>query len=165
MAAGNTYEAIFTDTLASAQASVTFSSIPSTYTDLVLVIQGFNTTNGAAAKMQFNGDTGSNYSTTWIEGAGSAASSGRASSDTSIFIYYNGGAFTNGISTAIVSVNNYSNSVTNKTSMSRFGNITQTGAYVGLWRNTNAITSLVVNAITQNFQTGSTFSLYGIKAA
>jgi hypothetical protein len=160
----STWTPISTQTLSSAAASVTFSGIPQTYTDLVLVIQGFNTTNAAAAKLQFNGDTGSNYSTTWLEGSGSGASSGRQSSDTSIFLYYNGGAATNGISNSIVNINNYSNATTNKTVLSKFGNIAQTGSYVGLWRNTAAVTSIVVNAITQNFQSGSTFTLYGIKA-
>jgi hypothetical protein len=63
MAAGNTYEAIATQTLGSAAASVTFSSIPGTYTDLVIVCTPLRVTAGAEELVfQFNSDTGSNYS-------------------------------------------------------------------------------------------------------
>lgn len=165
MAAGNTYVALATQTLGTAAASVTFSSIPSTYTDLFIEVVGKNTTNGAACKIQFNGDTGSNYSTTWLEGNSGGASSGRNSNDTSGFVYYNGGANTNNWSTANVNIQNYNNSSVYKTVITRFGNIAQTGAYVNLWRSTAAITSITLNAITENFQAGSTFNLYGIAAA
>ena len=160
----STYVPIATTTLGSAQSSVTFSSF-SGYTDLIIVINAKNTTNGSACKIQFNSDSGSNYSTTWLEGNGSAASSGRASNDTASFIYYNGNASTYNWSTANVHIQNYSNSTTYKTAISRFGNQAQTGAYVDLWRSTAAITSIALNAITENFQSGSTFTLYGIKAA
>jgi hypothetical protein len=79
MPAGNTYEAIATQTLGSAAASVTFSSIPGTYTDLVLVVAGTLTTGTENIVMQFNGDTGSNYSVTSLLGDGSTASSFRSS--------------------------------------------------------------------------------------
>lgn len=160
-----TYEPIASVTLTTATAAYTFSTIPATYTDLYLVINAKNTTNGAACKYQLNGDTGSNYSTTWMEGSGSTPSSGRASSDTSAFLYYNGGAVTNNWSTVNAHFQSYLNTTTYKTAIARFGNIAQTGAYASLWRNTSAITSITLNAITENFQIGSTFTLYGIKAA
>lgn len=164
--ATNTYVALATQTLTTSAASVLFSSISGAYTDLQIVINANNTTNGSNCKIQFNGDggVGSLYSTTWLEGTGSA-SSGRESGATSSFIYYNANASTYPWSTANVSIQNYSNATTYKTSITRFGNQAQTGAYVGLWRNTNAITSITLNAITQNFQSGSTFSLYGIAAS
>lgn len=164
MAAGSTYTPIATTTLGSAQSSVSFSSF-SGYTDLFLVINANNTVNGSNCKIQFNGDTGTNYSTTWLEGDGTSASSGRESTATSSFIYYNGNASTYNWSTANVSIQNYSNATTYKTAISRFGNQAQTGAYVDLWRSTSAITSIALNAITQNFQAGSTFTLYGILSA
>jgi hypothetical protein len=63
MAAGNTYVAIAEQTLGTAAASVTFSSIPGTYTDLVLVISAQDTTNNSFALI-CNSDTGTNYSRT-----------------------------------------------------------------------------------------------------
>jgi len=161
-----TYEPIATTTLSSAAADVTFSSIPGTYTDLILVSRAINTTGATSGSMQFNADTGSNYSNTFIEGTGSAASSNRNSNVTFALIYYNNNAATDGISVSIAHINNYSNTTTNKTSLTRFGTAgSLVGAYVSLWRNTSAINSIKIIAGGQNFQSGSTFTLYGIKAA
>jgi hypothetical protein len=171
MAAGNTYEAIATQTLGSAAASVTFSSIPGTYTDLVLICQPASTTSSDNVGLRFNGDTGNNYSSTCLSGDGSSASSSR----TTNFSYINvaniiGTTGTLGGMTTISHIMNYSNSTTNKTVINR---TSQNGAtfngveaIVGLWRNTAAITSIVVRQTgSPNFITGSTFTLYGITAA
>ena len=163
MAAGNTYEAIATQTLGSAAASVTFSSIPSTYTDLVLVVTGTVATADNIG-LQFNGDTGNNYSFTYLIGTGSSAISGRTSNTNQVLTV---GFGTTTIANAIFHISNYSNSTTNKTVINR-GNRSDDGvsAWVGLWRNTAAITSIVVKTGSNyNLQTGSTFSLYGIQSA
>ena len=165
MPAGNTYEAIFTETLASAQASVTFSSIPSTYTDLVLVTNAILASGGAANLWcRFNGDSGANYSTTYLAGNGTSASSSR---DTSATEGWCGRLSSSNWTTSIASFQNYANTTTNKTSISR-GNDTSglVIAFVSLWRNTSAINSIVLtNSSAVNFSIGSQFSLYGIKAA
>jgi hypothetical protein len=164
--AGGTYVPITNVTLTTTSSSVTLNLF-SGYTDLKLIINAKNTTNGANCKYQFNGDTGSNYSTTWLEGSSTTTSSGRDSNATSGFLYYNGGANTNNWSTVVAYFQNYSNSSTYKTVIARFGNIAQTGFYISTWRTaTNAaVTSITLNALTENFQIGSTFALYGIKAA
>jgi hypothetical protein len=164
----STYEPIATQTLGSATATVTFSSIPSTYTDLVLVTSSKKDTATAANEaIRFNSDTGSNYSYTLLEGTGSAAASGRATNSTSIALDDAALVDTSNFRPAIVSIQNYSNSTTNKTILSRANNASRgVDAIVGLWRNTAAITS--VSVILQggsNFAAGSTFTLYGIKAA
>ena len=161
--ADSAYELISTQTLSSAAASVTFSSIPQMYTDLVLIVKAVNSAT-AGGKFQLNGDTSTNYSTTWIEGNGSSVISGRESSQSSGFIYYNASGSTYNYTIGISSFMNYSNSTTYKTVVSSFGNLSQVGSYASLWRSTSAITSLVLNGLTQNFLTGSTFTLYGIKA-
>lgn len=171
MPAGNTYEAIATQTLGSAAASITFSSIPSTYTDLVLVIGslGMNS-DGSAGRLRFNGDTGSNYSNTVITGNGSAASSSRESGTSSIRIYgaVIGPTANTNNDNVIVHIQNYANTTTNKTVLVR-SNLParETIAGVGMWRNTAAINSVTVVSYngTDLFVTGSTFSLYGILAA
>jgi hypothetical protein len=155
-----TYEPIATQTLGSAQASVTFSSIPATYTDLVLVTNA-NTVSGAEnyAYVYFNSDTGANYSRTLLTGNGSAASSARFSNLIPITLQ------PTAKSNNILQVMNYANSTTFKTAIWRDN---QTAAIlsagVGLWRNTAAITTIAVTGFTANIQTGSTFTLYGIKA-
>jgi hypothetical protein len=157
-----TYEPIATTTLGSAQSSVTFSSISGTYTDLVLIVSGtVSTANNPS--LQFNSDTGSNYSWTYLSGNGSSAASGRSSNTTSILT---GGFGTSTIANAIYQIQNYSNTTTNKTVINRHNRSDDSvTAWVGLWRNTAAITSLVLGAGGGNWNTGSTFTLYGIKAA
>ena len=159
-----TYEKIEAKTLASATSSVSFTTIPATYTDLVLVVDyDSSSTIIANIYLRFNGDTGSNYSFTYLQGTGSAAQSGRSSNTTAIEAGYQAAT---GRSNILVQVQNYSNSTTNKTALSRHNNpASVVQAYVGLWRNTAAITSLSLTCSNQSFTTGSTFTLYGIKAA
>lgn len=161
-----TYDSIASVTLGSASASVTFSSIPSTYTDLVLVESFQFTGTGSQSLLSF-GDTSSLYSSTTIRGDGSTASSIRFSGVGSI-----GSSPGQGNGTANVQVNcirqimNYSNTTTNKTVVQRFNDSSlQVVATVGLWRNTAAINTVVLTSLSGNFASGSTFTLYGIKAA
>ena len=162
-----TYEKIATTTLGSATATVTFSSISSAYTDLVLITADIlNTVNLATAYMQFNSDSGSNYSNTYMEGNGSSAGSGRSSNQTrmSIMRSYGGDRTMN-----IVNIQNYTNATTNKTAICRYGSggsSSSAGAAVGLWRSTSAITSIVIGIDGgYNFSAGATFTLYGILKA
>lgn len=160
-----TYEPIATTTLGSAAASVTFSSIPSTYTDLVLVLSGkYASTSDSSPSLQFNSDTSANYSETGLNGNGSTASSFRESNVSAMVA----GSMSADQSTTIFNIMNYSNTTTYKTVISRGNNTTyRVRAYVGLWRSTAAINSitLLANASGINFDIGTTVSLYGIKAA
>jgi hypothetical protein len=163
MAAGSTYTPIATTTLGSAAASYTFSSISGSYTDLVVVVNSKRTSAGNLA-VQFNGDTGSNYSYTYLYGSGSAASSSRGSNQSDVVgDYYASGTW--GITT--VNVMNYSNSTTYKTSLFRGNDGGGNGVMttVTLWRNTAAITSILVKNSAGNLDVGTTLTLYGIAAA
>ncbi len=165
-----TYEPIATTTLTGTSSSVVFSSIPQTYTDLIVVFVGKNTTDNVAMTGEFdlNSDGGNNYSSTWI---GDGATSGRG-------VGNNGGYYgtlcRNSVSSAVVQFMNYSNSTTYKTWLSRWGtldgsdSINQTGQIVGMWRNTNAITQINFNrpaGESGSFDVGCIWTLYGIKAA
>jgi hypothetical protein len=162
-----TYEPISTQTLGSAQASVTFGSIPATYTDLVLVYEAGNSGNVYDGTfVRFNSDTGSNYSWTYILGNGSSAISGRESSVTRT------GAGASGASRgmSILNIMNYSNTTTYKTILNRRSVVDASGytvgAEVGLWRSTATISTVLLFVQSgTNFDAGSTFTLYGIKAA
>ena len=155
-----TYEKIATTTLGSAAASTTFTSISGAYTDLVLVIAGVLTSGTQSAAVQFNSDTGSNYSRTLLYGNGTTALSTRSSSATTSELGVLDSA-TQG--NTIYHFMNYSNTTTYKTFIAR-GNVAseQVRVGVGLWRSTSAITSITVLA--SDFATGCTFTLYGIKA-
>jgi len=172
MAAGNTYEAIATQTLGSAAAIVTFSSIPQTYTDLVLVtsLKSSATPTAYSPTMYFNGDaTKTNYSFTAIYGDGSSAVSFRwtTSTATQHGVMATAVSATN-FNAGIINIQNYANTTTYKTVLTRTNDTANVVyATVGLWLNTAAITSFSLYAADGNkdFTIGSTFSLYGIKSA
>ena len=166
-----TYEPIASTTLGSAAADITFSSIPGTYTDLVLVC-AFKTSRSSGTSesmyLRLNGDTGSNYSATALRGEGTAASSYRESSAT--YIYLGEGPLTSRSGDAVfeVSVMSYANTSVYSTVLSSFAEpASYLGRHVGLWRNTAAVTSVAFMPSTGgvNLKSGSTFALYGIKAA
>ena len=156
-----TYVPIATTTLASAAASYTFSSIPSTYTDLVLVISG--TAAGAdSLKVQYNGDTATNYSYTILYGTGSAAGSLGSANNSLLQI----GTISTTQITSITQIQNYSNITTYKTNISRSNDSSsQVNTSVGLWRSTAAINSIKIATVSNNLSIGSTFTLYGILGA
>lgn len=160
-----TYTLINSTTLTTATASVTFSSIPATYTDLVLVANGLVTTSGDNILMQFNSDTATNYSTTILDADGTTASSIRASTKSYINLDDYGFWGTSWGAVTIVNIFDYANTTTNKTILSRANNSSNgLSACVGLWRSTAAITSVKVYPNVRTFDTGSTFKLYGIEA-
>lgn len=167
--ATNTYVALKKTTLTGTATSVTLDLTGITgYTDLVLVCNML-ATGSTSANVQFNSDTGSNYSYTVLDGDGATASSNRQTNTSGIQLAgwsSNLGSSTNP-SPAIMHINNYSNSTTYKTAIVRSTAYGSSGAsvdaFVGTWRNTAAITSIKINA--SSFASGSTFSLYGIAAA
>ena len=162
----NTYVALATQTVGTAVASVTFSSIPQGYTDLILVANAGTSTIGPFSYQVGNGtvDTGSNYSRTCMYADGTSAASFRETNQT----YFNtANGATTIIANDIVQFMNYSNTTTNKTILDRNNNSTGTvQANVYLWRSTAAINTIkIFNASGYNLITGSTFTLYGVAAA
>ena len=154
-----TYDSIASTTLTSTSTSVSLTSIPATFTDLHIVVAAPGGAIGGDWAIQFNGDTASNYSRTYIFGTGSGAGSGRNSAATFISL---GGARTDGM--VRLNVQNYSNTTTNKTTLHFIGSAgDDLAAIVGLWRSTAAITS--VRFFGPTWPIGTTFTLYGIKAA
>jgi hypothetical protein len=168
MPAGSTYSTIATTTLGSAAASYTFTSIPTTYTDLVLVVSSKMTSGADNLRLQVGNssvDTGSNYSFIYVAGDSSTAFSGNNSSLTDTL----SGRLGATSSTNIVNFMNYSNTTTFKTITSRGNDAStggQAGAYVCLWSSTVAINTIkVAEQVGDTFAAGSTFTLYGIAAA
>jgi hypothetical protein len=165
----STYEPIATQTLGSAAATITFSSIPSTYTDLRLVVVHKLATSDGFLDLTFNSDTSALYSETNLQGNGSAASSTVASGQTKIrnafYSYLNWWALSE------MDLFSYAGS-TNKTALiSTTADDNDTENYisivksVGLYRSTTAISSLTLTGVNSNINTGTTASLYGIKNA
>jgi hypothetical protein len=160
-----TYEKIATNTVSTSVSSVTFSSIPATYTDLVLITTiKVSTVNDI--RLRFNSDTGSNYSFTYLSGNGTNTYSGRDSNITGLQIDAYGAPDNNNNSNAIVHIQNYSNTTTYKTALARANNAgLGLDAVVGMWRSTSAINSIVlIPASGATISAGSIQTLYGIKA-
>jgi hypothetical protein len=157
----STYQAIASTTLSSNAATVTFGSIPGTFTDLVIIGDSTSSSLGAVY-MYFNGVTGTtNYSATVLSGNGSSGSSFR-STDTDQALCSVVDTVRSGF---IVNIMSYSNTSVFKALISRGGVTTfATRAFAGLWRSTAAITSISIFNGGGNFVSGSTFSIYGIKA-
>lgn len=172
-----TYVNIATQTLGTASASVTFSSIPSTYTDLVLRASVRTDGSGVTRSLyvQINSTT-TGYSLTNIRGNGSAASSFRANSsfDTKWGLggpYINAASSTsNTFSNIELYFTNYAGSTAkvasafgaqeNNSATAGDANVTSTAL---LNSNTGSITSLVLSSTAGNLVAGSSFYLYGIK--
>jgi hypothetical protein len=157
--ATNTYVSLNKQTVSTAVSVVTFDlSSLQNYTDLCLVINGTGSTT-SDLNIQFNNDTASNYSRSYLSGNGSAVFYGGTAPAPSI------GAInldtTIGIS--IVNFKNYSSTTKNKTVIAR-NNINSTNIVTGMWRSTAAITSITLTTSGGTVSTGSTFSLYGILA-
>jgi hypothetical protein len=155
----STEVAIATTTLG-ADGTISFTSIPATYTDLRLVLTCTTVTGGGSA-FKYNNDSSSLYSQTWLIGDGSSATSVRATVQPEL------GLSTANISATVpafftIDIFNYAGS-TFKTSLTTasqdLNGSGQLERQVGLYRSTTAISSI---AFTTSFKAGSTATLYGI---
>lgn len=163
----STYTPIATATANGTSGVVTFSSIPSTYTDLVIVISGrvSQTSGNNVSALYFNGDTSSNYSMTRITGDGSSAASDRTGATFAGWCFVANGS-TSEFTPIIYHIMDYSNSTTYKTVLGRGSSAASlVSETVSMWRNTAAINSITVTQTDTNWVSGTTVTLYGIKAA
>ena len=152
-------------TLATAAASIEFTSIPQTYTDLVLLISARTdfSTGAVQGLISFNSDT-SNFSSRYLLGSGSAASSGTLARyiGQSQPSTYTANTFTN----KSVYIPNYTSSTSKSYSVDSVEENNATLAYqdivAGLWTGTSAISSIQIGLSGGNYVAGSTISLYGI---
>ena len=164
-----TYEPIATTTLGSAAATISFTSITSAYTDLVIVVSNIKSSGSAASfTMQFNSDTASNYSMTRLAGDGSSPTSSRGTSQTQIGLTNGNNLSTTVPGMFIINVFSYAGS-TNKTVLSQFSRedpgAGQLNVTVGLYRSTTAISSIQFATNSPNIAADTTVTLYGILKA
>ena len=165
----NTYTLISSYAATGTVAYIEFSSIPSTYTDLVLSFSGRQTVNGASSFVTFNSDTGANYSYRTLIGNGTAASSSSASGQTSLTVLaidrndQTASTFGN----SVLYIPNYASSTTKSVSNDGVNENNATanaiGLVAGLWSGTAAISTIRITPDTGSFVQYSTAYLYGIK--
>lgn len=160
-----TYEPIATTTLSSAATAINLTSISTSYTDLKIIFTG-TTSATDTIRMRFNNNNGGNYSRVLLWGDGSTASTGRNAVQTSFQI---ANAYSTQPFFAEFDVMGYAGS--NRKTVLYTYSLDRNGSgeiqkATGLWNATNAITE--VNFFTQsanNFQSGTTISVYGILKA
>lgn len=160
-----TYQPLATTTLTTDQSEVEFTNISQSYTDLVIVKTGLQNASSNMGLRVGSGtvDTGSNYSGTQMYGNGTSALSDRNSSQDQFFINFSN-SNTNSV-VSIIQIMDYSNATTNKTLIVRNSDASfYVSAYVFLWRSTAAINRLLFRNFTNGLKSGSTFTLYGVKA-
>lgn len=156
------YESIATVTLASGQTTISFTSIPSTYSHLQ--IRGsWRTSATADAQISFNSDTTlANYNRHYLQGSGSAASATYVA-DRSFGGYYE--TATSTTTAFVMDILDYSNVNKYKVVRNLWGFDNNGSGFVtllsGLWKNTAAISQIDLSATT--FQQYSSFALYGVK--
>ena len=164
----NTYQLIEAKTLTTTTASITFSSIPITYTDLKIVTSSRAdfATEAFEIALTFNGNT-SNYSAKQLYGSGSAAGSSSPTIRPAGFITgttATSNTFANGEIYILnyLSSNYKSYSVDSTTENN--GTISYMNFVAGLWSDTSAINSVSLAPTSgYNFVAYSNFYLYGIK--
>jgi hypothetical protein len=163
----NTYVAIDTKIITSTVQAVTFTSIPQTYTDLVLIAAPKCDAQRDLEIRVGNGsvDTGSNYSTTAGWASTSTTGSNRNSSATYMYgNYYAGTTTTAGQNVRTYHFNNYSNTTTFKSMLARSSTASLGVDFlVGTWRSTSAINTISIFPLSGDIVAGSTFTLYGIQ--
>lgn len=150
---------IASSVLSSATNTVTFSSIPNTFGNLLIISSNNTATTGnVLTNLRFNGDTGNNYIIQSMFGTGSSASAASSQNASSVST---DATAANRCAVSIEIIEYASSKL--KTGLFRydaFGNVTDTGTF--RWNDTSAITSVTIFTSINNYAAGSTFYLYGI---
>jgi hypothetical protein len=159
-----TYTLIDSVTLTSSASSVTFSSITQSYRDLVLVCNSrslYTANNVDDFVVEFNGDTGSNYSTVLMTGYGAANS--ETATNARVGYLQTSSSGNTSLGTQIAQISDYAQTDKHKTFLGRTSSTDHSAATAARWANTAAITSIKVFGIRgSSFAINSTFNLYGI---
>lgn len=160
-------------TLTGTAASVTFSNIPQTFQTLKLVVSSRDDLSASTSQdvyMQFNGDTGANYSFRRVYGTGSSTASDSVTSAATALRAArndNSSATASTFSSNEITIPNYTGNANKAVSSDQVDENNATQALqllvAALWSNTSAIQSIRLQPFTTaNFVSGSTFSLYGV---
>jgi hypothetical protein len=146
--------------------SIDFTSIPSTYTDLVLKLSGRSTANDNWANISFNGSTAS-FSSRGLFGDGSSSGSYSRSDNVNTIANNTSSATANTFSNGEIYIPNYAGSNNKSYSVDSVtennGTSALTSLVAGLRSNTAAITSITLTPNSGNFAQYTTATLYGIK--
>lgn len=156
-----TYDLIASNVLTSNASSITFSSIPSTYRDLVLVASLVSQFGGGSSQIRLNSDAGSgNYSFVIAEGLGNSSGTGFIGSSNGFVTCWNSSEIGGYPTPVIYQFLDYSTTNKHKSILARANNV-DSGVTMtaGRWANTSAITSIELIA---SLAANTRLDLYGI---
>jgi hypothetical protein len=162
-----TYTPLANVTLGSSAASVTFSSIPATYRDLILVVANLSATTSNTLYARLNGDTGSNYSYVVANGDSVGARSQSSTDGNGLLMgsTYQG-LPTSGVAQSVLQIMDYSATDKHKTGLARYGSAGRGDVDMSAsrWANTAAVTSITVrvSGVSVNINSGTTLNLFGV---
>lgn len=166
------YESIQTVTVGTAQASIAFTSIPSTYKHLQLRIIWFQASTDQSLYITYNGvSTGTSYAAHALAGNGSAASAGGSSSLAKWETFYDGNNAGSATyeKVGVLDILDYANTNKYKTSRLLWGADYNGSGQIQLasclFQSTNAISSITFTPFSTNFAANTRIALYGIKGA
>jgi hypothetical protein len=165
----NSYESIATTTVGGGgSATITFSSIPATYTHLQ--IRYINTTSTVNQNLifRFNSDTGSNYAWHRLLGTGAAVSADATAPSTNYIGIGRSGYDATSFAAGVFDLLDYTNTNKYKTARSLYGTDANGNGFIflgsGLWLSTSAVSTITIESVSGNFNQYSQFALYGIKS-
>jgi len=157
-----TYELIETTTVSVDTITVTFSSIPQTFRDLVLICSNVNSSSAGGSTMRFNlnNDNTANYDAVWMYGDGTTVDSDKDISNFYIRFSTSGGDIANNADALLITnIMDYSQTDKHTTVLVRRNDQNKVLALAGRWKNTDAVTQIDVKS---NIAAGTVLSLYGI---
>lgn len=155
------YNALASVTLTSPQSNVTFGNIPAEYKDLRLIVNGVGTSE-INIQLQFNGDSGGNYSQVNIRGFGASQIASSSTTTSSIVSNYSTGLQPSSRAVNIYDIMDYSSTNKHKSVLVHATHSDELDLLAARWASTVAITSIAVLS-GANFAANSTFTLYGVK--
>jgi len=170
----SSYESIASATGTGSSGTITFSSIPATYSHLQIrcTARSSSVLSTEYIIIRLNNDTTANYIYHGVEGNGTAASAFVSTGETAGFgtEVTGAGATSNVMGTAIIDISDYASTNKNKTIRHFGGDDTNGGGLIGirsnLWLNTSAINRIdIISYRAANWTTTSTFALYGIRGS
>jgi hypothetical protein len=166
-----TYTPLATVTLGSTASSVTFSSIPATYRDLIVVLSVRSTRANDLDFMaaRLNGDGGTNYSDVNMFGDPNNSTNSQSGSGATYLNMVNIDAASRPAGTfspVVLQIMDYSATDKHKTYLIRGNQISYPEARAGRWASTSAVSSIVVSVPynSAQFATGTTLNLFGVIA-
>jgi hypothetical protein len=149
------FTTIATTSITSATATISFGSIPSSYSSLWVIGNPVAASSSCNLTWQYNGGSPNTYSYLYFE---NATSGGNSSVTYSLGPTYN----TNG-GPVIIKIPDYARTDKFKSATAQGGNSDYVGTMSSTWLSTNAITSIAFSLTGNNFAAGSSLTLYGLK--